>query len=155
RGQTAPYLEHAAGPATLSLLHLARPSLVHDLRGAIHRAFKTKQPTGKERAVMKRDGTVPLVNIEVVPFKVPNSDNTWALVVFNDAKTDGSKVAGKAKAKRKVGSGRHDVIEQMREELSATKESLQAIIEEQEATNEELKSANEEIESSNEELQST
>jgi two-component system CheB/CheR fusion protein len=155
RGQTARFLEHAPGPATLNLLHMARPSLVPDLRAAIHRALKSRQPVRKERALMRGDGEVGLVNIEVVPFNVPNSENIWALVVFKEAATEEktkSSATRKSKNKKKAGD---EVIDQLREELGATKESLQAIIEEQEATNEELKSANEEIESSNEELQST
>ena len=153
RGKTAPFLEHSPGPATLSLLHLARAALVPDLRAAIHRAIKTGHPVRKEGAIMKYDSRIVEVNIEVVPFKIPTSEGTWMLVVFDHAeekKVGAKKVKGGGDAR-----ARHGDIEQLREELSATKESLQAIIEEQEATNEELKSANEEIESSNEELQST
>jgi len=151
RGKTAPFLEHVPGPATLNLLHMAKAALVPDLRAVIHRATKTGQPVRKERAVMKHDGQVMEVNIEVIPFKVPTSEAIWLLVVFDKLPPD-KKRPKQAKARR---DGREGEIEQLREELSATKESLQAIIEEQEATNEELKSANEEIESSNEELQST
>jgi two-component system, chemotaxis family, CheB/CheR fusion protein len=152
RGKTAQFLEHAAGPATLNLLHMARAALVPDLRAAIHRASRSGHPIRKERAVMKYDGQVVEVNIEVVPFKVPTSESAWYLVIFDTAKPE--KKDGHKKLKSKT-LARHGEVEQLREELSATKESLQAIIEEQEATNEELKSANEEIESSNEELQST
>ena len=151
RGKTAQFLEHAAGPANLNLLHMARTALVPDLRATIHRATKTGQPVRKERAVMKSGSEIVEVNIEVVPFKVATSESTWFLVIFE--KVDPKKRT--AKAKRKVGSSIPAEVEQLRDELGATKESLQAIIEEQEATNEELKSANEEIESSNEELQST
>jgi two-component system CheB/CheR fusion protein len=154
RGKTASYLEHTAGPATLNLLHMARPSLVPDIRATIHRALRTSQPARKERAFVKRDAHIAEVNIEVVPFKVPNADGTWLLVVFSEAGSTEIKDTSKSKKKKKT-SARDDEIQQLRDELSATKESLQAIIEEQEATNEELKSANEEIESSNEELQST
>src|SRR5262249_21955861 len=101
---------------------------------------------------MKYDSQIIEVNIEVVPFKVPTSEATWHLVVFDKVSPEKKDGAKKQKSKAAV---RHSEVEQLREELSATKESLQAIIEEQEATNEELKSANEEIESSNEELQST
>jgi two-component system, chemotaxis family, CheB/CheR fusion protein len=156
RGQTSPFLEHAPGPATLGLLNMARPSLVPDLRATIHRAWKTNQPARKERAFLKIDGQVVDINLEVVPFKVPNADTVWALIIFSKAATTpvrGQKKKGKGKAAR--GGPGNQMLEQLREELNATKESLQAIIEEQEATNEELKSANEEIESSNEELQST
>src|SRR5262249_22225325 len=62
RGQTSPYLEHASGPATLNLLHMARPSLVPDLRATLHRALKSQQPARKERAVIKRDGRIRQVN---------------------------------------------------------------------------------------------
>ena len=155
RGKTAAYLEHAAGPATLNLLHMAKPSLVPDLRATIHRAFRTAQPARKDRALIKRNAQVAEVKIEVVPFRVPNSDKNWALVIFDESANAELKEGAKPKGKKGKRSPVSDEIQQLRDELSATKESLQAIIEEQEATNEELKSANEEIESSNEELQST
>jgi two-component system, chemotaxis family, CheB/CheR fusion protein len=153
RGRTSDYLEHVTGPANFSLLHMAKPGLIPDLRAAVHRAFRTGQPSRKERALIKRDGHAAEVNIEVVPFKVPNSDKTWALVVFHEQSKSPRKDGAKSYKKQKPA----DIsdVQQLRDELGATKESLQAIIEEQEATNEELKSANEEIESSNEELQST
>jgi two-component system, chemotaxis family, CheB/CheR fusion protein len=154
RGRTAPYLEHTAGPATLNLLHMARPSLVPDIRATVHRAIRTGRPARKERAFLKHDAQVIEINIEVVPFKVPNSDGNWLLVVFSETGSVEINPTDKSK-KRKKKSPREDEIQQLRDELGASKESLQAIIEEQEATNEELKSANEEIESSNEELQST
>lgn len=152
RGKTALFLEHSAGPATLNLLHMAKASLVPDLRAIIHRAMATGQPARKERALVKSDSHVNEVSIDVVPFKVPTSDKTWAIVIFSQSPIVEQKL-GKSKGKWRAGVGRE--IERLRDELTATKESLQAIIEEQEATNEELKSANEEIESSNEELQST
>jgi len=155
RGKTAPYLEHAAGPATLNLLHMAKASLVPDLRATIHRALRTAQPARKERALIKRDARVTEVQIEVTPFKVPNSDKTWAIVVFDEDANAERKGAAKSKSKKGGKATTSDQVQQLRDDLTATKESLQAIIEEQEATNEELKSANEEIESSNEELQST
>jgi two-component system CheB/CheR fusion protein len=151
RGQTGLYLEHIAGPATFNLLHMTRPTLVPDLRAIIHRAFRTKQPVRKERALLKYDDKVREVTIEAIPFNVPTSETTWLLVIFKD---DHDKQGWTAKKLKKAGTPERELM-RLREELSASKESLQAIIEEQEATNEELKSANEEIESSNEELQST
>jgi two-component system CheB/CheR fusion protein len=155
RGKTSQYFEHAAGPATLNLLHIVKPGLVPDLRATVHRAMRTGQPTRKERVFMKRDGHVSELTLEVVPFKVPNSDIKWALVVFAEPGSADKKLAVGSKKKKGKKSAVEAEVGHLREELSATKESLQAIIEEQEATNEELKSANEEIESSNEELQST
>jgi len=155
RGKTSTYLEHTAGPATLNLLHMAKPSIVPDLRATIHRAMRTGQPARKERVFIKRDAHMAELRLEVVPFKVPNSDVAWALVVFSEAGAADKKLLATSKKKRGKKSAAEAEVAALREELSATKESLQAIIEEQEATNEELKSANEEIESSNEELQST
>src|SRR5213595_1826518 len=152
RGRTELFLEHTPGPATFNLLQLARPTLVPDLRATIHRAIKTDKAARKERAKVKLGGRNYEINIQAVPFKIPGSDKSWLLVIFDET-TKASKleklprVLGKTATEREAG--------ELRRELAASKESLQAIIEEQEATNEELKSANEEIESSNEELQST
>src|SRR6267378_7474901 len=41
RGRTELFLEHAPGPATFNLLHLARQALVPDLRATIRHAIKT------------------------------------------------------------------------------------------------------------------
>jgi two-component system CheB/CheR fusion protein len=152
RGRANDYLAHPAGPASLNLFQIAQPSLVADLRSAIHRARKSKKPVRKERALVKVEGKMREVNIQIVPFKVSASDKFWFLVIFDET-TGGTKpgvlrqVLGKTARQREIA--------ELSLQLAASKESLQAIIEEQEATNEELKSANEEVESSNEELQST
>src|SRR5437016_4270845 len=152
RGRTDLFLEHTPGPATFNLVQLARPTLAADLRATIHRAIKTDKPARKERAKVKLSGRSYEINIQAVPFRIPASDKSWLLVIFDET-TKATKpeklprALGKTATEREVG--------ELRRELAAAKESLQAIIEEQEATNEELKSANEEIESSNEELQST
>ena len=152
RGRTESFLEHAPGPASLNILHLARPTLVPDLRTLIRRAIKTNKAVRKERSLMKFGGKTREINIQVVPFRVPISTRKWLLIIFDET-TRGTKpgklpkILGKTASQREIG--------ELRRDLAASKESLQAIIEEQEATNEELKAANEEIESSNEELQST
>lgn len=151
RGTTAPYLEHTAGPASLNLMQIAKASLVPDLRALIHRAMSTGHPARKEHAVIKSDAHIKEVSLDVVPFKVPTSDKTWALVLFSESAVSQQTKRTKSRKQGKIGPE----VERLQDELRSSKESLQAIIEEQEATNEELKSANEEIESSNEELQST
>ena len=152
RGRTDLFLEHIPGPATLNLIQLARPNLVSDLRTTIRRAIKTDKPARTERAKVTLQGKNYEINIQAVPFKVPGSEKSWFLVIFDES-TSGNKaerlvrVLGKTSAQREV--------TELRRELATSKDSLQTIIEEHEATNEELKAANEEIESSNEELQST
>jgi len=152
RGRTELFLEHAPGPATFNLLQLARPTLVPDLRATIHRAIKTDKPARKERAKVRLGGRNYEINIQAVPFKIPGSDKSSLLVIFDET-TKGAKLEKRPRALGKTATERE--VGELRRELAAAKESLQAIIEEQEATNEELKSSNEEIESSNEELQST
>ena len=152
RGRTDLFLEHTPGPATLNLLQLVRPTMVADLRNTIHRALKTDKPARKERTLVKYDGKMREVNIEVVPFKVPASDKSWLLVIFDET-TKRTRPGKLPQALGKTAGQRE--ITALHRELAASRESLQAVIEEQESTNEELKSANEEIESSNEELQSS
>src|SRR5437660_7724408 len=152
RGRTELFLEHTPGPATFNLLQLARPTLVPDLRATIHRAIKTDKAARKERAKVKLSGRSYEINIQVVPFKIPGSDKSWLLVIFDET----TKATKREKLPRALGkTATERELGELGRELSASKESLQAIIEEQEATNEELKSANEEIESTNKELQST
>src|SRR5947209_4309670 len=152
RGRTELFLEHAPGPATFNLLQLARPTLVADLRATIKHAIKTDKPARKERARVKLKGRSYEINIQAVPFKIPGSDKSWLLVIFDET-TKGTKREKLPRALGKTATERE--VSELHRELAASKESLQAIIEEQEATNEELKSANEEIESSNEELETT
>jgi two-component system, chemotaxis family, CheB/CheR fusion protein len=152
RGRTELFLEHAPGPATFNLIQLARTNLVPDLRATIRRSIKTDKPARAERAKVTLQGRNYEISIQVVPFRVPGTDKSWFLVIFDETtrRTKPERLAqapGKASAQREVTD--------LRRELATSKESLQTIIEEQEATNEELKAANEEIESSNEELQST
>src|SRR5437773_7150636 len=152
RGRTELFLEHAPGPATFNLLQLARPTLVPDLRATIRRAIKTDKATRTERAKVKLRGRSCEINIQVMPFKVPGTTNSWSPVIFDET----TKETKPGKLPRALGkTAREREVGELRRELAASKESLQTIIEEQEATNEELKSSNEEIESSNEELQST
>src|SRR6266513_383323 len=152
RGRTDLFLEHTPGPATLNLIQLARPNLVPDLRTTIRRAIKTDKPARAERAKVTLRGKSYEINIQVVPFKIPGSDKSWSLVIFDET-TSRSKAERFLQSLGKTGVQRE--ITELRRELAVSKESLQATIEEQEATNEELKASNEEVESSNEELQST
>src|SRR5213596_1042139 len=152
RGRTEFYLQHHPGPATLNLLQIVRPSLAADLRNVVRRAIKANKPARTERSVIRHNGKAREINIQVVPFKIPGSDKSWLLVIFDE--TTGEAKPGKAQQFLGKTASQREFTELSRE-LAASKESLQAIIEEQEATNEELKSANEEIETAKEELQST
>jgi two-component system CheB/CheR fusion protein len=154
RGNVAPYLSPSPGQASLSLLKMVRPEFAVELRTAIHRAGKQDVPVRKEGILIKRNGHLNEVNLEVVPFK-GQSDERFFLVLFHENRVPDSEEsalpAWKAKSSRRGGLE----VTRLQRELQTTKGHLQSIIEEHEATNEELQSANEEVLSSNEELQST
>jgi two-component system CheB/CheR fusion protein len=122
--------------------------MVADLRAAIDRAIKTGKPARRERAVVKFDGKTREVNIEVVPFKLPASDKSWLLVIFDET-TKGMRpgrwleVLGKTATQREMS--------EMRRELSASQSDGQELL----SRNEELQLMNEELETAKEELQST
>ena len=84
RGRADAYLAHPAGPASLNIFQLAQPSLVSDLRTALHHAGKTKKTFRKERALVKVDGKMREINIQVVPFKVQAAGKFWYLVIFDE-----------------------------------------------------------------------
>jgi two-component system CheB/CheR fusion protein len=160
RGQTAPYLEHAPGAASLNLLKLVRIELATPLRAAIAEALKGQEPVRKEVPWVKSRDRRCLLKLHIVPFKVPPARGPFLAVLFEEGRSlDAPGPEPEKSVRGRNGQPRPSRAEaevgRLREELESTRESLQTVIEEQEATNEELKSANEEIQSSNEELQST
>jgi two-component system CheB/CheR fusion protein len=148
RGRTDDYLEQMPGPATRSLLQLVRASLVADLRAAIDRAIKTGKPARKERAFVRFEGKTREVNIEVVPFKLPASDKSWLLVIFDET-TKGTRPGRLLEVLGKTATQRE--MREMRRELSASHSAGQELL----SRNEELQLMNEELETTKEELQST
>ena len=152
RGNVAPYLAPSPGQASLSLLRMVRPEFAVELRTAIHRAGKQDAPVRKEGILIKRNGHLNEVSLEVVPLKGPAGERFF-LVLFQETRVPDSDAPGTPASKAK--SSRPGELARLQRELQTTKGHLQSIIEEHEATNEELKSANEEVLSSNEELQST
>ena len=154
RGNVAPYLSPSPGQASLSLLRMVRPEFGVELRTAIHRAGKQDIPVRKEGIVIKRNGHLNEVNLEVVPFK-GHAEERFFLVLFHESRVpDAEELAAPAPKSKSPRNGQLETA-RLQRELQTTKGHLQSIIEEHEATNEELKSANEEVLSSNEELQST
>ena len=154
RGNVAPYLSPSPGQASLSLLKMVRPEFAVELRTAIHRAGKQDVPVRKEGILIKRNGQLNEVNLEVVPFK-GHTEERFFLVLFHESRVPDSEEPATPGSKAKSPRNGHLETARLQRELQTTKGHLQSIIEEHEATNEELKSANEEVLSSNEELQST
>jgi two-component system CheB/CheR fusion protein len=146
RGSTSLFLEHVTGKASLNLAKMARPSLVFELRNAIHKARKTAQPSGKSGLEVMVKGKIHYVSLKAIPLTNPANQQLF-LILFEELK-DNPAISGAAMAD----SDKRNML--LETELAALRQDMHSIIEEQEASNEELQSANEEIVSSNEELQS-
>lgn len=169
RGQTGPYIEPAAGSASLNLLKMARQDLVLELRSVVHEAIKEHHQVRKENVrIQQQDGAYRLVNLNVMPVTAATAAEPYYLVLFEAAselvlpekkavkKTPRTgKVAPEAEEGADMSDPRNQRIHELENELLSNREYMQSIIESQEASNEELQSANEEIQSANEELQST
>jgi two-component system CheB/CheR fusion protein len=170
RGQTGPYIEPAAGSASLNLLKMARQDLVMELRTVVHEAIKQHHPVRKEGVrIQQQDGVYRLVNLQVLPIAGANAVEPYYLVLFEAAgelflpeQTTAKKIVkktGKGSTKSEKVVEKTDLrdqhIQELEHELLSNREYMQSVIESQEASNEELQSANEEIQSANEELQST
>lgn len=146
RGSTSMFLEPSTGKASLNLLKMARPSLVFELRNAVHKARQSGQPIRKAGLEVKIKEIAHQIAIEVVPLTIDAEEQLY-LVLFEEVE---AMVPFEADLTEK----RNIRIRQLETELATLREDMRSIVEEQEANNEELQSANEEIISSNEELQS-
>ena len=167
RGQTAPYLEHPPGAASLNLRKLALPGLLIALGPAMQEARKTGAPvrTGTVR-LETRDG-MREVTLHVNPFQVPDEELRGYLVAFEEARLGRDQPGrvsfwdalvertGRTRARAADDKGAEGERARLERELVATREYLRAAVEEHDAAKEELRSAHEEVLSSNEELQST
>jgi two-component system CheB/CheR fusion protein len=166
RGQTGPYLEHAPGPASLSLRKLAAPALVIALGRAMEEARKTGEPVRTGAVRLEAPGAAREIWLQVSPVQVAEAGLHGYLVAFEEAP---SGRAGRPAHSlwrgllgwcRRLSAGAAPAAEEtelarLQRELTATRDYLQAAIEGHEAVKEELKSAHEELLSANEELQST
>jgi two-component system CheB/CheR fusion protein len=161
RGQTGAFLQHAPGVASLNLQRLVPPSLLAALSPAIREARKSHTPVRREQVRVESTAGARRLNLEVSPFKVPETDNLAYLVVFEEARPPAGRpglwqlVFGARTAGAPGTAAGADEIEELRRELTTTREYLQATVEEHEAVKEELRSAHEQALSSNEEYQST
>lgn len=145
RGNTSTFLQNPPGKATLNLLKMVKPGIGFEVRNAIYKVKKTKQPFHKTGLLVKNKGLDMHASIEVLPLENGEAGNFFLVIFRETEQSHESKIKGKGNEIR---------IKDLELELVTAREDMRAIIEGQEAMNEELQSANEEIVSSNEELQS-
>ncbi len=149
RGKVGAYLDPTPGTATLSLLKLARPELLVELRQVVHRALTDNRPASSGKIHLKQGKDITTLVLDALPLEDAATRARTLLVLFRET----SPIAVEA-PRLKKGHGDPKVRE-LERELSTTKDYLQSVVEQLETANEEMKSSNEELESSNEELQST
>ena len=160
RGDIDRYLRLVSGTANLSIFNLIREGLLTELRAAIYQAQRQEMPITKNELRLEDGDRSRVVNLRVIPFKVPITEEWRFLVLFEDAIVTAN-LPSAIDAERPQSDLEREILRRQRElaaaiqERAATQEYLQAVIQEQEHSNQDLKVANEEILSSNEELQST
>src|SRR5207245_4253581 len=147
--------------ASLDLLKMLREGLLGEVRAAISRAKAENVPVRRDNIPLLEGEQFRLVNVEVIPIRVPPSATRCFVVLFEEAPAPHPELPAPSEGDGEGGFGdpRQAVAEQqvgqLQQELAATREYLQSLVEEHESACEELKSASEELLSSNEELQST
>ncbi|MCF7978413.1 MAG: PAS domain S-box protein [Chromatiaceae bacterium] len=158
-GPTTDYMELPVGRPALELTSMLRRGLRTRVRAACHKALEAQTTVLVDDAQVQRSGRYVPVRVRVTPLHDPGQTETLLLLSFVDVETA---AAGTAIAPVDLGelgrvpdsSQAAALIEQLENELRATREDLQTTVEEMESANEELKASNEEAMSMNEELQS-
>jgi two-component system, chemotaxis family, CheB/CheR fusion protein len=160
RGDTSPFLAHAAGASSLNLMKLLRPELVVELGPVFREARKLDATVRKNQVRLEVPPGVREINVEVTPVQ-PSGTARYFLVSFESAAISTTS-SGLWRNLRTwlLGSGppRQDQqgdVEKLTRDLETTRAYIKAIVEEHESAQEELKAAQEELLSSNEEFQST
>jgi two-component system, chemotaxis family, CheB/CheR fusion protein len=160
RGTTDLFLTHPKGKATLNILKMARPEIAFELRNAINKVIKTKQPYSKNGIEMNASNSqtaLRIMSLDIVPLKIDDmisgADEPLLLVVFKEHEQIETFFANPQSGEKGASLAKDRRIKKLELELAAAQAEALGITMEHEAFTEELQSANEEVVSSNEELQ--
>jgi two-component system CheB/CheR fusion protein len=157
-GQTAKYLEPAAGVASFNLFALLHTDLRPATRAALSRAAATGTRVLHDNLSIEAGEHYATVNLIVEPLPDPEGEGLFVLA-FQEIGHIPKEAAGATGDAATESSNREllatrERLRNISEELEAANEELQSSNEEYLSVNEELQSANEELETSKEELQS-
>lgn len=163
RGDVGRYLSPVEGQASLQLTRVAPHKLALAVRSLVEEAKEEGRSQQAEGVKVETADAQRTVTVRVLPIRVPPREDPQAyLALFLDERY----AQGTPEQRSRSPSftellqgllpvsepGRDERVEQLEDELEATRRYLESVIEEYEATNEELRSANEEALSTNEEL---
>jgi two-component system CheB/CheR fusion protein len=157
RGDTGLYLAPSPGRASLNLLRMLREGLATGVRDAFDEAKRKLQPAHRTGLRVRTNGGYRKVDLEVIPVPGTHKEAINFLILMLDPDSPLHRNDFEPTPARREAHGKgsfESELDQLRNEVRATREHLQSVIEQQEAANEELQSANEEVQSANEELQS-
>lgn len=146
-GATGPYLDFPTGEPTQALFQVVKPGLRLALRSAINRARRTGGKTATV-AVRGSPGAAE-ESVRITVTSVAGTDRRKLLLLAFEAEA-----ASSASLPLSRPGGDDWVLQQLEQELNATREDLNRGMEKMRAGNEELKASNEEAMAMNEELQS-
>jgi two-component system, chemotaxis family, CheB/CheR fusion protein len=141
-----------SGRASLNLIHMAREGIAGEMQSAIQEARDKNVRVTRSNAPVLNGETTSTVDIDVTPIQSVQTKERFFLVLFSSSPLTAGE---RPKTGSRPAVGKEAQVEQLRQDLQATRTYLQATIEKHEGINQELRAANEEIQSSNEELQST
>ncbi len=147
-GATGPYLDFPAGEPTHALFQVVKPALRVALRSAVSRARRAGDKTAAV-AVRAGNEAAPEAGVRITVTSVTGSDRRKLMLISLE-----TEAASTASLPLSRPGGDDWVLQQLEQELNATREDLNRGIEKMRAGNEELKASNEEAMAMNEELQS-
>ncbi len=155
RGRTGDYIEPVSGNASLNLMKMLREGLLMETRSLVAQARKQNLPLQKRDLAIQMDGREKRIDLDVLPVRPPEAKSArFFLLVFRESAPSAPQPQ---REEPRSAKGQRDArqLEQLRQDLQATREYLQTTLEEKDSMSEEYRAAIEEIQSSNEELQST
>jgi PAS domain S-box-containing protein len=139
QGPLVDYLEFPPGEPTRDLLSLTRPGLRTRITALVQRAIRERTAVSDDGAQVRRNSRLIRCLLTARPISEPQEARGSLLIVFQD-RLDGSGDA--------LASG-HDspLLQQLEDELKATREDLQRTLEECASVNGELVASNREMQS--------
>ncbi|MCB2187610.1 MAG: PAS domain-containing protein [Deltaproteobacteria bacterium] len=154
-GRTGKYLEPAPGPSRMNVMQMAREGLKAELGFILPLAANQGRPRTARRVAVKTNGGFQVIDLSVHPLKLGSGGSEIYAILFEDVDQKARTTPPKPSEADTPDVLDRSHLQELENELQATRESHQTTIEELESSNEELKSTNEEMQSTNEELQST
>ncbi len=155
------YLARGSGAPSDDLLANLRKGISAKLRGAVRRATEERRTITVSARIRRHGASVP-VSVAVRPVPSGSEEVDHLLVVFRDGAAQPARdsTVGATAADDKEGAtdgDAHalDVVQQLEDELAATRGELRSTIAQLESSSEEFRASTEEVMSINEELRST